>query len=483
MDSGRRSEALADFNRAAALLGELRQQDAAEPLYRYKLAHVCINRGTLYSTGNQPDLAQADYDQATRLLQELAEQHRFEPIYRYDLGVTALDQGNLLWSQRQYAAAAAAIRKGQALMQKLVDDFPSREGYRKKLAFMHITLGAVFAGTRKWPEAEQEWRTALAVSEKLVQDQPRIPEYRASLGTVHGNLGWLCRRTAPLPFPPWPLGSAWSTSGAVVCTVCPAPPESGTIAGTSGKGHRPAEGGSGAEPRHPGSTGCSAEPALRFDRNPAGARGSCRGGTGCGRLAADIPRQGTVLVPRRSFPGPVCGAGGSSGPAGRGAGLCRAVAGLVAAGDRARGTPMSNGSRPTRSGSRCAGKVTASRPCWDGAPSSRELGDLGKLCHPDRAGWSARAGRFGISCPWRRSSLDRINCPRRGTQGRGPVGGSRRTDHAWSIPKPCAAGSISHRHLVGPDGAGCPRTSNSSGCGRHAVGFHIARAVRRGAIS
>ena len=190
-ETDRSPEARADYDRAVALLIDLRDAHPSEANYQQDLARALINRGILLRQDRMPDEARDDYDRAIDILSTLHREYPNRAAYKLELAIALQDRGNLFWSQGRQADAQREHREALTLLRELVDNFSSRPHYQKKKAIVLKNLGSVLATSGYRTEAERCWNQARAIVEKLTEESPEVADYQALLGMTLGNLGWL----------------------------------------------------------------------------------------------------------------------------------------------------------------------------------------------------------------------------------------------------------------------------------------------------
>jgi serine/threonine-protein kinase len=197
MDTGRRPEAMEDFQAAIGLLSTLKQQFPSDPDYRHGLARGYINRGILLKDTDQADDAEKDYGEAIRLLTELHQEYLARSEYRHELAVSHINRGNLRTRHDRSGEAEADFRTALPLLQRLREDFPERPGYRYELANCLNSLVNVLWASRDFAEARKMCEQALPLQRQLVADFNGVPDYHSALAGSLDNLAMLLGNQKP----------------------------------------------------------------------------------------------------------------------------------------------------------------------------------------------------------------------------------------------------------------------------------------------
>jgi tetratricopeptide (TPR) repeat protein len=186
---GQKEEAVAAYEEAIQLYGQLAADFPAVPQHRQSLAGSHGSRGDLLVLlGKRPE-AEAAFRQALSLGEKLVADFPAVPEYRQWLATTHVHLGSLFTELRKNREAEAAYRAALKIQVKLVTDFPSVPEYSQALAQSFNNAGVLLAQVGKTRLAEAGYRVALKTQEKLVAAYPAVPQYRHELAESHSNLG------------------------------------------------------------------------------------------------------------------------------------------------------------------------------------------------------------------------------------------------------------------------------------------------------
>ena len=182
-----------------------------------------LDKGMWRQTG-RPTEADAEFRRALEISAKLAGDHPAVAKYRFRLAASHINGGGGLMEAGKPSEAEAAYRRGLEILQKLADDNPAVTEFRRGLAHGHLSLADLMAFPRgpfpsmnmlkawgKPTEAEAELRRAVEIWEKLADDNPAVTDFRLYLAGNHSQLGLLldqmdrpteaeaeCRRAVPI---------------------------------------------------------------------------------------------------------------------------------------------------------------------------------------------------------------------------------------------------------------------------------------------
>ena len=165
--------------------------------FAYLLAIAFMNRGNIYDSLNQSDLARQDYQQAIYLSEALQQclQDDFPNEWQDSLAAVYMNRG-VLYSSLNYPDLALqdyqkAIDLREVLQQHLQDNFPDK--WQNSLATVYMNRGSTYNSLNYPDLALQDYQQAIYLSEALqLLLQDNFPnEWQNSLAAVYMNLGSL----------------------------------------------------------------------------------------------------------------------------------------------------------------------------------------------------------------------------------------------------------------------------------------------------
>jgi serine/threonine protein kinase/tetratricopeptide (TPR) repeat protein len=185
---GEQHEALAGYQQAAGMLGQLAEQFPDEALYRHKLARAEGNLGILLARlGKQPE-AETAIRRGIELRTKLTADFPDNLDYLKELAGNVNDLGALRELQHNYAEAEEHYRRCLDLMETLVTRAGDQPRYRLQQAQLRSNLGQLLRKEEKYAESEQVHRQALEVEEQLLGKGPPKPKDRQWLANSYTGL-------------------------------------------------------------------------------------------------------------------------------------------------------------------------------------------------------------------------------------------------------------------------------------------------------
>jgi tetratricopeptide (TPR) repeat protein len=142
----------------------------------------------LYQSG-KPSEAEAEYRRALEIQEKLAADNPTVTDYRNLLAIAHNNLGSLLSTMGRSPEAAAEHRAAMAIHEKLVADNPKVPDYRNGLATGHTELSQALRRLGQPAEARDTCDQAMAIREALVEEVPKVPMYRSNLAYSYGRRG------------------------------------------------------------------------------------------------------------------------------------------------------------------------------------------------------------------------------------------------------------------------------------------------------
>jgi tetratricopeptide (TPR) repeat protein len=190
---GRRTQAVAAFDRARGEYAELAADFPLTSAYRAGLARTHVNLGALASELGKCAEAEAQYRKGVTLFERATAEAPQVPGDHADLARAYKNLGVVRQGYGRHDESEDLHRKSVAVLERLTADFPAVPAYRGDLATGYAYLGSVLKDSGQRAEAEGLYRKGLAMVEKLAAEHPEEPEHRADLAGVQAGLGALLR--------------------------------------------------------------------------------------------------------------------------------------------------------------------------------------------------------------------------------------------------------------------------------------------------
>jgi eukaryotic-like serine/threonine-protein kinase len=194
-----REEQRSSLTKAVALLGELAQQQPANPQYQHLLA-LCYLEGAPLGESRGPG-PRGGAERAIEILESLVRTFPDVPDYAYDLSEAHaqmhVPRPPIPPEDQEFVERH--FRRAADILDSLVARHPNIPEYLTAQAHIHHKLGAFFRQTDRFPEAEQSLQKAVAIQSSLAGQFPNAPYYKVWLGTFQIALGDVLIRSRKLP--------------------------------------------------------------------------------------------------------------------------------------------------------------------------------------------------------------------------------------------------------------------------------------------
>jgi tetratricopeptide (TPR) repeat protein len=179
------------FRKALTLAGKLAEENAAEPVYRERMAISHAGLGVISQRRGRTREAVDRFRQALAIRERLVAEFPGESAYRYN-HVVLLNSLGVALRDLPGEAAASLNSHGQALAlcHRLVTEFPDAPQYRVQLVRGHYARGIVLRLTGRPAEAVQAYQQAVEAY-RPYSDTSDDPENRCQCASVHNELAWL----------------------------------------------------------------------------------------------------------------------------------------------------------------------------------------------------------------------------------------------------------------------------------------------------
>jgi tetratricopeptide (TPR) repeat protein len=182
-------EALAAYDRALALLGQLRADAPLERDYRQQTAHCRNFQGEVYRAAEKHQDAEQAYREASELEGDLARDFPDEPQYRQDLARTLNNLGLVLRKTGEPAQAERQFLRSAELLAELVKQFPDNERHRQLLGRAYLNLGTVIPKAERFDDVQDAYDRAISLLRPLTEKHPEQPDYQHELAAALNNMG------------------------------------------------------------------------------------------------------------------------------------------------------------------------------------------------------------------------------------------------------------------------------------------------------
>jgi tetratricopeptide (TPR) repeat protein len=179
------------FRKALTLAGKLAERNAAEPIYRYRLAISHAELGVISQRGGRTREAVDRFRHALAIDERLVADFPGESSYRHHHVTTLNALGVALRALPGEAAASLHChRQALTLCHKLVAEFPDAPQYWVQLVRSHYAQGIVLRLTGHPAEAVQAFRQAVQAY-RPYSDTSDDPANRHQFASVQNELAWL----------------------------------------------------------------------------------------------------------------------------------------------------------------------------------------------------------------------------------------------------------------------------------------------------
>jgi serine/threonine protein kinase/tetratricopeptide (TPR) repeat protein len=187
-ESGRRDEALLEYDRSVTLLVNLGGKTGADPRITFDLARVYTNVGNLLIAAGRRPAAEAALREAFALQDQLARLGD-HPEVQKERGRTLIAHGLLLELDENPKEAAKKYHEAVTYLNQLVKDYQTVPDFRQLLAQAYTHLGKLYQDQGNWEAAETFRKPAREHWTILVEQQKRSPAYRMELARSNCDLG------------------------------------------------------------------------------------------------------------------------------------------------------------------------------------------------------------------------------------------------------------------------------------------------------
>jgi tetratricopeptide (TPR) repeat protein len=160
VDTGRRAEGLAAYERAQAIYQKLANDNPAVTDFQRYLADIHNNIGTALGMA-KPAEALAAFERARAILQKLADASPSVTDFQLKLAISHSNIGEFYARQKQFAEAIGPLDQSVALMQKLADKSPDNTTVKSFLACIQAVRGFTRAHAGRPAEAAADLRRAV----------------------------------------------------------------------------------------------------------------------------------------------------------------------------------------------------------------------------------------------------------------------------------------------------------------------------------
>jgi eukaryotic-like serine/threonine-protein kinase len=186
--SGRFNEAKREYEAALAIQERLALRNSGDQHLQAQLADTRANFGMLLQqTG---DLAGAERHLRSAIddLRPIADSHANEPRFARNLAIAGNNLSYVL-RERDPAAAEQTARESIEILRLLVERHPQRLDFQDDLALCYNNLAALDAQLGRMDEAIEKHQSAIGVQEQLVRKAGGVVRHRSDLAASYNNLG------------------------------------------------------------------------------------------------------------------------------------------------------------------------------------------------------------------------------------------------------------------------------------------------------
>lgn len=187
--TGQKLHALANFQRAKAILERLVQENPSVSFYVGELAGMYVNVGANQQSLGQTQDALASYQRALALYERLTRES--PSLHEYAVGLAQLygNRALLEASLGRHVDSLASQEKALAIREKLARDNPSDPKFAASLAQSHHAVGVLQASNRQFEAAVGNFEKSLSIQLKLMRDNPDVIDYTAEAAMNYDSLG------------------------------------------------------------------------------------------------------------------------------------------------------------------------------------------------------------------------------------------------------------------------------------------------------
>lgn len=162
-------------------------------------ATIEVNRGQLYESLGNTDLAEQSFLRSMEIMQRLIPSHAADPHYQ-NLHASAIDQlGSFQMRMGATSLGLARYRESFAIFAELALKAPQDADSQADLATSYSNLGVAYEKLGDLALAEKNCRQAIEMRTKLTKENPNVEEFSMALSASLNNLGKLLRVRGDLP--------------------------------------------------------------------------------------------------------------------------------------------------------------------------------------------------------------------------------------------------------------------------------------------
>ncbi len=190
-DTGKPAEALEEYQKARDIQQKLAVANPAVTKFHSDLAQSHHNLGVLLANTGKPAEALKEIQKARDIWQKLAVANRSVTSFQIELAGSRKNIASLLSQAGKRAEALKEWQKERDIWQKLADVNPAVTDFQHDLALSHDTIGRLLSEMGKPAESLEEHQKGLAIRQELADAHPTATEHQRSLAWSHHNVGTL----------------------------------------------------------------------------------------------------------------------------------------------------------------------------------------------------------------------------------------------------------------------------------------------------
>jgi serine/threonine protein kinase/tetratricopeptide (TPR) repeat protein len=187
-------EALAVYDKTLAIREKLADDNPANTDFQGELAANYYSIGILRAQLGKPAEALAAHEKGLVIKQKLADANLAVTDFQNSLAWSHYHIGNLQSRLGKLGEALSAHEKARTIREKLADANPAIPAFPNALAWSYHNIGVLQSQRGNLAEALAAHEKARAIRQKLADTNPTAPEFSNTLASSHQNIGWILAR-------------------------------------------------------------------------------------------------------------------------------------------------------------------------------------------------------------------------------------------------------------------------------------------------
>ncbi len=197
--SGRRPDALAEFQAGKRIMESLTALDPANSDWQRDLSASLHHIGHIYqSQGCLPD-ALAEFQAGKRIMESLTALDPANSDWQRELSISHHNIGRIYRSQGSLPEALAEFQSDKRIMESLTTMDPVNFDWLRDLSVSHHDIGDIYQSQGRLPEALSEFQAGRRIMESLTAMDPANSNWQRDLSASHHHIGTIYQSQGRLP--------------------------------------------------------------------------------------------------------------------------------------------------------------------------------------------------------------------------------------------------------------------------------------------